>query len=114
MDAVELTPLPTRTLDVPPSAWITRQWWPTNGTFAFSGRPPIDLLQQLCPASVVRPGKPSSGTLAQCLTQHAYTQWTNGQPASRFWPFQWIESGWLVALSVVLIAVTERVVRPAA
>jgi len=40
------------------------------------------------------------------LTQHGYTQWTRYQPASRFWPFQWIEGGWLLALSVLLIAAT--------
>jgi hypothetical protein len=31
---------------------------------------------------------------------------TSYQPASRFWPLQWIEGGWLLALSVLLIAVT--------
>ena len=37
---------------------------------------------------------------------HGYTMWTSYQPASRFWPFQWIEGGWLLALSVLLIAAT--------
>jgi hypothetical protein len=32
-------------------------------------------------------------------------------PASRFWPFQWIERGWLLALSALLIAVTIWLVR---
>ena len=40
------------------------------------------------------------------LTHHGYTQWTSYQPGSRFWPFQWIEGGWLLALSVLLIAAT--------
>ena len=43
---------------------------------------------------------------AQCLAPHGYAQWTSYQPASRFWPFQWIEGGWLLALSALLIAVT--------
>jgi hypothetical protein len=47
----------------------------------------------------------------QYLSQHGYTQWISYQPASRFWPFQWIESGWLVALSVLLIGATIRLVR---
>jgi len=51
-------------------------------------------------------GKPSHQTLFQCLAQHGYTTWTSYQPASRFWPFQWIEGGWLLALSVLLIAAT--------
>ena len=40
------------------------------------------------------------------LTHHGYTQWTSYQPGSRLWPFQWIEGGWLLALSVLLIAAT--------
>jgi hypothetical protein len=45
------------------------------------------------------------------LTQHGYTYWTSYQPGSRFWPFQWIEGGWLLVLSVLLIAVTVWLVR---
>ena len=41
-------------------------------------------------------------TVLRYLTRHGYTQWTRYQPGSRFWPFQWIESGWLLALSVLL------------
>ena len=33
------------------------------------------------------------------------------QPVSRFWPFQWIEGGWLLALSVLLIAAAVWLVR---
>jgi hypothetical protein len=47
----------------------------------------------------------------QCLAQHGYTHWTSYQPGSRFWPFQWIEGGWLLALSVLLIAATVWLVR---
>ena len=43
--------------------------------------------------------------------QHGYTLWTSYQPVSRFWPFQWIEGGWLLALSVLLIAATVWLVR---
>ena len=45
------------------------------------------------------------------LTHHGYTQWISYQPGSRFWPFQWIEGGWLLALSVLLIAATVWLVR---
>ena len=48
---------------------------------------------------------------AQCLSQHGYTMWSSYQPGSRFWPFQWIEGGWLLALSVLLIAATVWLVR---
>jgi hypothetical protein len=120
-----LTPLVTSNVNVPASAWIMSQRWTKGGTFAFSGRPPISLLNQLCPPSTVGTGKPSSGPLAglsptkiakatldQCLTtQHGYTQWTRYQPASRFWPFQFIESGWLLILSLILIGVAIWIIR---
>jgi len=47
----------------------------------------------------------------QYLTQHGYTYWTRYQPGTRFWPFQWIEGGWLLALSVLLIGASVWLVR---
>ena len=105
-----LTPLVTSNLnDVPAAAWITSQWGTKGGKFAFAGQPPIDLFQQLCPPAAV--GTKQMLSPAQCLVQHGYTLWASYQPASRFWPFQWIEGSWLLALSVLLIAVTVWVVR---
>ncbi len=45
------------------------------------------------------------------LTQHGYIQWTSYQPAGRFWPFQFIEGGWLLLLSLLLIVATAWLVR---
>jgi hypothetical protein len=101
--------LVTSSPNVPSSAWIMSQWWTKGGTFAFAGRPPDSLLMQLCPPQ--GPGKGPQGTIAQCLAQHGYTQWTSYQPISRFWAFQWIEAGWLIGLSVLLIAATVWLVR---
>jgi hypothetical protein len=106
-----LTPLSSTSLNLPANVWITSQWWTRNGRFAFTGRPSMDLINQYCSVppggkSVLPGGKPSPATFAQCLAQHGYTQWTGYQPASRFWPSQWIEGGWLLALSALLIAVT--------
>jgi ABC-type transport system involved in multi-copper enzyme maturation permease subunit len=110
-----LTPLIARNLLNPPaSAWIISQWWAKGGRFAFAGdpnadgMPPMNLLQQYCPHIVTGPGgaKPSTGNVLQCFSQHGYTMLTSYQPASRFWPLQCIEGGWLLALSVLLIAVT--------
>ena len=39
------------------------------------------------------------------------TQWWRYIPVSRFWPMQFIEGGWLLALSVLLIAATVWLVR---
>ena len=102
----------SRNLNVPGSAWIFSQWWTKGGKFAFAIFPPDSLLNHFCSSLPSGPlGKASQQTVFQCLSQHGYTQWTSYQPASRFWPFQWIESGWLLVLSVLLIAATVWLVR---
>jgi ABC-type transport system involved in multi-copper enzyme maturation permease subunit len=106
-----LAPLLTTSPNVPANAWLMSQWYTQHGRFAESF-PPINLMNQYCqtlPAS--KAAKPSWATFAQCLDQHGVTQWTSYQPATRFWPFQWIESGWLLALSALLIAATVWLVR---
>ena len=40
-----------------------------------------------------------------------HTQWVSYIPVSRFWPMQFVESGWLLALSILLIAATVWLVR---
>jgi hypothetical protein len=108
-----LTPLVTRSLNVPSSAWIISQWDTKGGEFAFGGHPSIATLNQYCSSYPAGPAdsKPTWESFGQCLAQHGFTQWTSYQPASRFWLFQWIEGGWLLALSVVLIAATVWLVR---
>jgi len=115
-----LTPLIGRNLLNPPaSAWIVSQWWIKGGKFAFAGDPNADgmprmnVLQQVCPhiSSGPSSGKLSPAAVLQCFSQHGYTMLTSYQPASRFWPLQWIEGGWLLALSVLLIAATVWLVR---
>jgi hypothetical protein len=106
-----LAPLVTRNPSLPGSAWILSQYSTRDGRFAFAGFPPGNLLDRYC--SSVPPGKggPTTAAFTQCLARHGYTQWTSYQPASRFWVFQWIEAGWLLVLSAVLIAVTIWLVR---
>jgi len=99
-----MTPLVTSNLNLPGSAWIVSQWYTEGGKFAFPARGSqlVNALSQLCP------GTPD---VSQCLSRHGYTLRTSYQPGSRFWPFQWIEGGWLLALSVLLIAATVWLVR---
>jgi ABC-type transport system involved in multi-copper enzyme maturation permease subunit len=111
-----LTPLTTSNPNILGSAWVTSEWWTKGGKFAFGGQPPFDLLQQLCPSSFNagpggRVGISGSSSPTQCLVQHGYTQWANYQPASHFWPFQWIEGGWLLALVALLAFATVWLVR---
>jgi hypothetical protein len=81
------------------TAWIINQWFTKGGKYAFGSNPPISILNQFC-------DNPSKGgpSFEPCLAPHGYTQWTSYQPATRFWPFQWIEGGWLLVLSALLIA----------
>jgi hypothetical protein len=55
-------------------------------------------------ASAPAPASGSTVNPAQYLVHHGITQLATYQPASRFWPFQWIEGGWLLALSLLLMA----------
>jgi hypothetical protein len=70
--------------------------------------PPGQLFGQL-PPSLRNAGNPAS--INTWLAQHHYTQWWTYQPVGRFWTFQFIEGGWLLALSLVLIAATIWMVR---
>jgi len=117
-----LTPLLTSNPNVPGTAWIISQWWTKDGRFAFAGNLPLNLLNQFCNFPQSGPGGKGQvplgpaptgpvPTFAQCLAPHGYTQWTSYQPTSRFWPFQWIEAGWLLALSALLIAATVWLVQ---
>jgi ABC-type transport system involved in multi-copper enzyme maturation permease subunit len=104
-------PLVTSSLNVPNSAWILSQQWVTKGGQPVSQSLLSHVLQEGAPQLAGKGGVPKSLNTWQYLVQHGYTQWTTYQPASRFWPFQWIEGGWLLALSVLLIAVTVWLVR---
>ena len=54
------------------------------------------------PATVQNSQSPDAFT--NWLTSHGYTLWQSVQPDSRFWQFQLIEGGWLLAVSALLIA----------
>ena len=119
-----LTPLVARNLFRPPaSAWITSQWWTKGGTTISQSVMTARInrmFYQLMPLVHASAPKGSdvkeqkgltNGDILHNLVRHGYTQWTSYQPASRFWEFQWIEAGWLLALSVLLIAATVWLVR---
>jgi ABC-type transport system involved in multi-copper enzyme maturation permease subunit len=104
-----MTPLLTSKANLPNSAWSVSQWFTKGGKFAFPwrGSQLVNAVSRYCPPRVGN----STVSPAQCLSRHGYTMWTSYQPGSRFWPFQWIEGGWLLVLSVLLIAVTVWLVR---
>jgi hypothetical protein len=97
---------------LPSNTWIVSQWWTRDGRVAFGDYPPASILNQFCSPPPAATGKSGAAEgWGPCLIQHGFTQWTSYQPTSRFWPFQWIEGGWLLTLSVLLIAVTIYLVR---
>ncbi len=108
-----LTPLITKGLSAPGASRIVSQWGSRDGRVVFTGPPTFPIYQQYCPAEagLGKGGGSGSGNPLLCLVQHGFTFWTSYQPASRFWAFQWIEGGWLFALSVLLIGVTVWLVR---
>ncbi len=110
-------PLVTSNPTIPVQAWVISQGWFRGGNPAS-----LDMINNTLARVDVRavtpelfqpgPATPANlGDPVQYLIQHGYAQLTTYQPASRFWPFQWIEGGWLLALSLLLIATAVWLVR---
>jgi ABC-type transport system involved in multi-copper enzyme maturation permease subunit len=97
-----MAPLTTTSPHITGSAWILRQWYTGPGGADVSSATIAQTLREL--AATHRDA-------AEFLRQQGFTQWTSYQPASRLWAFQWIEGGWLLALSLLLIAATVWLVR---
>jgi ABC-type transport system involved in multi-copper enzyme maturation permease subunit len=111
-------PLVTHTADSPAGALVINQGLLRDGEPATLDMINQTLravdLQALTPTLFHPTGPstlPSSEDPVQYLIQHGYTQITTYQPASRLWPFQWIEGSWLLALSLLLLATTVWRVR---
>jgi hypothetical protein len=121
------TPLVTGNFSLPSAAWVISQRWTRYGK-------PVSLstvnqvLQRIgaveaapgqfgplpAPGQSFAPAPPpgsAAANPARYLLHHGFAQLTSYQPASRFWPFQWIEGGWLLAVSLLLIAATIWLVR---
>jgi len=105
-----LTPLVIKNNFPPASAQMLSRWW-TRGGQPVSQSVASQVLQGAPSQVAGKGGVPQALGSVQYLSRHGFTQWISYQPASRFWPLQWIEGGWLLALSVLLIAVTVWLVR---
>ena len=87
--------------------WILRTWFTGPG-----GKPANQSVVNQLFALFPHNGPPRvNETLAQAFAQHGITQWWSYIPVSRFWPMQFVEGGWLLVLSVLLIAATVWLVR---
>jgi hypothetical protein len=73
------------------SPWVISQWWTgPNGKTITSENKIIALINH---------------------PQPGYTQWTTYEPGTRYWHFQFIEAGWLLVLSLLLIAAAIWLIR---
>jgi len=109
-----LTPLVAHQPNLPGSAWIISSWYTGRNGKPLSQAAVSQFLQGYHPAAATQVGPNSFQTTVDpvgYITQHGYMYWVSYQPASRFWPFQWIEGGYLLGLSVLLIAATIWLVR---
>jgi hypothetical protein len=105
-----LSPLVTRGLQLPASSNLIDQWWTHDGSRV--GQSALNHVLQAGGAPTLNggnitaaPGQQGIDPIQYLLT-HGYTQWTSYQPDSRYWTFQGIESGWVLLLSVALLAAT--------
>jgi ABC-type transport system involved in multi-copper enzyme maturation permease subunit len=87
--------------------WILSTWYTGPG-----GQPASQSTLNQIFALFPNNGAPKvKETLAQEFAQHGITVWFRYIPVSRFWPMQFVEAGWLLALSVLLIGATVWLVR---
>jgi hypothetical protein len=93
--------------------WVVNSWATGPGGKPVSQAAIRAILQRI-------PDSPAQGSgihqglspaQVQYLTTHDYVLWTRYIPVSRFWPMQFVEGGWLLALSVAVVASTVWLVR---
>ncbi len=110
-----LSPMTTTSLQLSNTDLTVGQWW-TRGGLPVSNAEINSTLQAVgthldgsTSASVAHVG--SAVDPVQYLLRHGYQQVTSYQPDSRYWPFQWIEFGWVAALSLLLLGATLWLLR---
>jgi hypothetical protein len=87
--------------------WILTQWWIQPGGAPASQAEIAALSSRLRQAG----GLPTPQAVQQWFAEQGYLKYYTYQPAGRFWHFQLIEGGWLLALSVLLGAATIWLIR---
>jgi hypothetical protein len=97
---------------IPGRAWVQTHWTGPHGQPVSLGAVRTLLMQQKTLVQQNTQG-PTAVTkaLVDRLARHGYHQWISYQPESRFWHFQLIEGGWLLALALLLGVATVWLVR---
>jgi hypothetical protein len=89
---------------VPARAWIHVRWTGPSGR-------PVNMPALHALMFQLKGATATTSALQARLARRGYTEWISYQPESRFWHFQLIEGGWLLALSLILLAATVWLVR---
>ena len=99
--------LQTTNPDTGPPAQVISQGWSLHGkpgdlSALSTALRPVDV--RVVTSGVFQPGPstPANFDPVHYLLAHGFTLVTSYQPGSWFWPFQWIEGGWLLVLSALL------------
>ena len=107
-----ITVTTSRAAAVPGRAWVQTYWTGPHGQPVSLGAFRNFLMQQkLLVQGKVQGPTAMTKSLVDRLARHGYHQWVSYQPESRFWHFQLIEGGWLLALALLLGAATVWLVR---
>lgn len=109
--------LRTRTgLNDPAHALVVDRWWTKGGVRVSdaeinSALSAVGIQSRIGSGKVaVHPGVVNVDPM-QYLLAHGYQSVSGYQPDSRYWPFQWLEFGWLAALTAVLVGATLWLLR---
>ena len=89
---------------VPARAWAHIRWTGPHGG-------PVNLSALHALLFQLKGATATTSALQARLARSGYTEWISYQPESRFWHFQLIEGGWLLALALLLGAATVWLVR---
>ena len=87
--------------------WLLSQWWTAPGGKPASAAEINTLSTQLRQAG----GLPTPQAVQQWFAEQGYLKYFTYQPETRFWHFQLIEGGWLLALSLILGAAAIWLIR---
>jgi hypothetical protein len=109
-----LAPLTTSSRDLGVRNVMMDQWWTKDGARVSDAA--LNKVLESVGAQVSDNGFHAEvgrgGTdPVQYLADHGYAQITQYQPDGRYWNLQWIEFGWLFALSLVLLGATMWLLR---
>jgi hypothetical protein len=108
-------PLVTSNLQLGTTDFPVDQWWTKGGARVTDVQ--INQVLQSAGAPTLNGGNvqaaPGNNSVdpVQYLVTLGFTQLTSYQPDNRYWPFQWIEFGWLTILSALLLGASIWLLR---